>query len=173
MIMENKKKQIIRTVIILFIAVGVAGYFYYQNKIPQPDYNKQGIVIEKQERVTKKNNEGKQKSHLQTSNPIAEYKASNHRAAQNPVEEFMNEYINAATEETDATEVVMDTPGYAAFRIDPGNRGDVPETAENLARIYFEMFPDEERIRISLLIGGGVRGARTYKRDDVMQDENY
>ncbi len=172
--MKNKKKQIVRTIIILFIAVGVTGFFYYfKSKTQQSDYNNPGIVIEKQERVIKKNIEEKQKTHLQTSKPIAAYKASNHRVAQNTVKEFMDEYINSATEETDATEVVMDNPGYAAFRIDPGNRGDVPEIAGNLAKIYFEMFPDEKRIRISLLIGGGVRGARTYKRDDVMQDENY
>ena len=167
--MENKKKRIIQTAIILFMVAGVAGYFYYfKNKTQQPDSNKPQIVIEKQETVIGKNIERKQKSHLQTSKPIAAYNPSNNKASQNPVEEFKDEYINSATEETDATEVVMDTPGYVAFRIDPRKRGDVPEIAENLAKIYFEMFPDEARIRISLLIGGGVRGARTYKRDDLM-----
>ena len=165
---NNKKKQIIQTVIILFIVVGIAGYFYYfKDQNSQPGNNDPQIVIEKQKTVAK------QSPHLQTSNPVTKHKPSNNIVAQNPVEEFMDEYINSATEETDATEVVMDTPGYAAFRIDPIKRGNVPEIAENLAKIYFQMFPDEERIRISLLIGGGVRGARTYKRDDVMQNENY
>ncbi len=83
---------------------------------------------------------------------------------QEEIELFETEVI----EETEAAKVRVDGKGHVAFMNSPEgfNRG-VQEVAEDIAMRYFEIFQDAETVRLSLIIGGGVRSAHTFYRKEI------
>jgi len=120
------------------------------------DNNKKPVTRQTQTSTPSKENRTVNSSYYNRKKFLEEY--------QEEIELFETEVI----EETEAARVRVDGKGYVAFMNSPEgfNRG-VQEVAEDIAMRYFETFQDAETVRLSLIIGGGVRGAHTFYRKEI------
>jgi hypothetical protein len=104
-------------------------------------------------------------------------------ALETPVEETIALFEDRVLSHTSATRVRVETqfrpdagaevnrklPGYVAFTITAGDNypEGVAMTMEDIAAEYFLQFPDAPSVRVSIVVGGRVRGGRTFKQSPL------
>ncbi len=75
------------------------------------------------------------------------------------------EFFYRSVEETRATEVELDESGGVSFAVETIDNATMRITAEKIALMYFETFPDASHVTLSLVDGyGEVVGGRQYPR---------
>ena len=81
-------------------------------------------------------------------------------------EKIISQFEKQAIIQTQATRVMVKTPGHILFAMNPENRDQIQKTMETLASSYRETVKSSEPVRVYFMIGGGIAGVRTFNPGD-------
>ena len=166
------------TIIFVIIIAGLAGYLVYSKETKRIPL-KPNVCLQDNKQVQAEKNVynavivKKEKQYTAHIKPAAKEKTVTENQETQAMEELSAEFEEKAIHYTDAEKIRVeskgiDKPGYVAFMCSPeGFRRGIPQVMKEIAEIYLETFPDAQGVTVSWIAGGGVKGQKTFLRDNM------